>query len=137
MLSHVKQIPSLKGGGKATHFSMTLFKPGQLQMGNNKELVSRDIIQVVALQIKGNRQAKEILDAGLEDKAWDEMRIALEMGTAANEAGDYMLEDGLVCFRRQVWIPDNARLKLQVAYECYDSKVARHFGRDKTLEFMK
>ena len=81
-------------------------------MGNNKELVLQDIIQVAALQIEGNRWAKEILDARLEDKAWDEMRIALETGTAANEAGDYMLEDGLVCFRRWVWIPDNTRLKL-------------------------
>jgi len=46
--------PELEGGGKATHLSMTLFKPGQLQMGNNEELVSRDIIQVAALQIEGN-----------------------------------------------------------------------------------
>jgi len=73
----------------------------------------------------------------LKDKAWNEMRIALETGTAANEAGDYMLEDGLVCFRRQVWIPDNIRLKLQVAHECHDSKLAGHFGRDKTLELIK
>ena len=50
------------------------------------------------------------------------MRIALETGTMANEAGDYMLEDGLVCFRRWVWIPDNVRLKLQVAHECHKSK---------------
>jgi len=129
--------PELEGGGKATHLLMILFKPGQLQMRNNEELVSRDIFQVAALQIEGNRWAKEILDAGLEDKAWDEMRIALETGTAANETGDYMLEDGLVCFRRWVWISDNARLKLQVAHECDDSKVAGHFGRDKTLELMK
>jgi len=46
--------------------------------------------------------AKEILEAGLEDKAWNEKRIALEIGIAANKAGDYMLEDGLVCFRRRV-----------------------------------
>ena len=73
-------------------------------MGNNKELVSRNIIQVVALQIEGNRWAKEILEAGLEDKAQNKMRIALERSTVANEAGDCMLEDGLVCFRQQVWI---------------------------------
>jgi len=48
----------------------------------------------------------------LEDKAWKEMRIALETGTAANKAGDYMLEDRLICFRQWVWIPDNLRLKL-------------------------
>ena len=35
----------------------------------------------------------------MEDKVWNEMRIALETGTAANEARDYMLKDGLVCFR--------------------------------------
>ena len=38
-LSH-RTDPKLEGGGKATYLSMTLFKPGQLQMGNNKELVS-------------------------------------------------------------------------------------------------
>ena len=77
------------------------------------------------------------MEAGLEDKAWNEMRIALETGTIANEAGDYMLEDRLVCFRRRIWILDNARLKLQVAHEYHDSKVAGHFGRDKTLELIK
>jgi len=52
--------------------------------------------------MEGNRWAKEILEAGLEDKAWNDMRIALQTSTVANEARDYMLEDGLVCFRRQV-----------------------------------
>jgi len=34
------------------------------------------------------------------------MRIALETGTAMNEARDFILEDGLVYFRQWVWIPD-------------------------------
>ena len=48
-----------------------------------------------------------------------------------------MLEDGLVCFKRRVQIPDNVKLKLQVTHKCHDSKVASHFERDKTLELMK
>ena len=65
------------------------------------------------------------------------MRIVLEISTVMNKAGDYILEDGLVYFRQQTWIPDNARLKLQVIHKCYNLKVVGHFGRDKTLKLMK
>ena len=48
-----------------------------------------------------------------------------------------MWEDGLVCFRRRVWVPSDNSLKLKIARQCHDSKVAGYFGRDKTLELVK
>jgi len=129
--------PELEGGGKATHQVLDMFKPGQLQMEGRYDLLEARTVRIAALNVEENRWAKQIMDAGLQDKTWNELRIALETGTAQNEKGDYMLEDGLVCFKRRIWIPDDNALKVQVAMECHDSKVAGHFGRDKTLELMK
>ena len=57
----------LDGIGKATHLSIILFKPGQLQMNSNMELVLHDTIQITALQMEKNPWAKEILEVGMLD----------------------------------------------------------------------
>ena len=42
------------------------------------------------------------------------------------------LEDGLVLYKKRIYIPDSNDLKLTVTRQCHDAKVAGHFGRDKT-----
>jgi len=49
----------------------------------------------------------------------------------------YGLEDDMVTYKQCLYIFDNNSLKLKVTYQCYDTKVAVHFDRDKTLELMK
>jgi len=46
----------------------------------------------------------------------------------------YGLEDDMVTYERPLYIPDNNSLLLKVTYQCHNTKVAGHFGRDKTLE---
>jgi len=65
------------------------------------------------------------------------MRDALETGATVMNDEDYMLEDGLVCYRRRVWIPEDNGLKVKIARSYHDHKVAGHFGREKTLELIK
>jgi len=43
----------------------------------------------------------------------------------------------MVTYERRIYIPDSNALKLMVAHQCHDAKVAGHFGRDKTLDLMK
>ena len=43
----------------------------------------------------------------------------------------------MVIYERHIYIPDSNALKLKVAHQCHDAKVAGHFGRDKTLDLMK
>jgi len=49
----------------------------------------------------------------------------------------YGIEDEMVTYERRIYIPDSNALKLKVAHQCHDAKVAGHFGRDKTLDLMK
>jgi len=43
----------------------------------------------------------------------------------------------MVTYERHIYIPDSNSLNLQVAHQYYDTKVAGHFRRDKTLDLMK
>ena len=129
--------PELEGGSES-HPEITFFKPGQLQVAEGEEvLLTRQVVIMAATKVDELKWHKDIMTAGKADPEWDRIRIALETGTLAHGTEDYMLEDGLVCFRRRVWIPADTALKIKVTFESHDSKVAGHFGRDKTLELMK
>lgn len=45
-------------------------------------------------------------------------------------------EDGLLLREGLVYIPNNDGIKLQVLQNCHDSKVAGHFGQEKTIELV-
>jgi len=42
----------------------------------------------------------------------------------------------MVTYDRRIYIPDSNALKWKVAHQCHDTKVAGHFGRDKTLDLI-
>ena len=46
------------------------------------------------------------------------------------------LEDGLVLYKKRIYIPDSNDLKLTVTRQCHDAKVAGQFGSDKTMELI-
>ena len=78
---------------------------------------------------------KQVIEAGQEDPEWSRVKTALEKGESVNE--DYTLEDGMVCFRRCIWIPDDNSLRLLVANTSHDTKVVGHFGKHKTLDLIR
>ena len=130
--------PELEGGSESRRTVISLFKPGQLVMEPEDEVIlETKSVRVAALNVEDNKWAKEILEAGRGDPEWEELRRKLEIGERANLDDNITLEDDLVCFKRRVWVPNDNGLKLTIARWYHDSRVAGHFGRDKTLELMK
>ena len=61
--------------------------------------------------------------------------MALEKGVECSD--DYSLEDGMVCFRRRIWIPKENSLRLLVVNLSYDTKFARHFSKYKIIDIIR
>src|SRR5258706_12463783 len=128
--------PELERGDRNANLILTLFKPGQLQLNpNERVIVERNDLIVAALSVEESKWKKQIWEAGESDSKWKSIQKTLILGQKTDEG--YELEDNLVTYRRRLYIPDDNGLKLEVARECHDSKVAGHFGRDKTYELMK
>jgi hypothetical protein len=129
--------PELEGGSENPNLSIRMFKPGQLILEpGTEEIVTRQVMAVKALQTEESPWAKSIKEAGLKDPEWLRIRNALKIGSTVSAFNDYAIEDDLVTYKKRLYIPDDAALKLEVAHRCHDAKVAGHFGRDKTLELI-
>jgi len=92
---------------------------------------------VKASQVEESSWSKEILETGLLDQHWLGIRNTLKTGQDYPGLQHYGIEDEMVINERRIYIPDSYALKLKVAQQCYDAKVAGHFGRYKTLDLMK
>jgi len=130
--------PELEGEGEKQDLTIQMFKPGQFDLGESKELlVIRKVMAVKALETEESSWSKQILEAGLLDSDWSGIRNALVTGWSYERLEHYGLEDNLVTYECRIYVSESNALKLKVAYQCHDAKVAGHFGRDKTLELMK
>ena len=49
---------------------------------------------------------------------------------------NWELEDGLLYFKNRLFKPSNEELLTEIAQGCHDSKVAGHFGQEKTNELV-
>jgi len=47
-----------------------------------------------------------------------------------------MEKDGLLYYKNQLYIPNDGELQTTIAKGYHDSQVARHFGREKTVEIV-
>jgi len=130
--------PELETLGEKENLTIRMLKRGQFQLGENKEaLLTRHVMAVKASQVEESSWSKEILDAGLLDQHWLGIRNTLKTGQGYPGLQHYGIEDEMVTYERRIYILDSNALKLKVAHQCYDAKVAGHFGRDKTLDLMK
>ena len=46
------------------------------------------------------------------------------------------LEDGLVLYKKTIYIPDSDDLKVKATRQCHDVKMAGQFGRDNIMQFI-
>jgi len=46
------------------------------------------------------------------------------------------LEDGLLDYKNRLFIPSNEEILTEIAKGCHDSKVAGHFGQEKTIQLV-
>jgi len=130
--------PELEGEGEKEDLTIRMFKPGQFQLGKHEEaLLTRHVMAVKASQVEESSWSKEILEAGLLDQHWLGIGNALKTGQDYPGLQHYGIEDEMVTYERHIYIPDSNALKLKVAHQCHNAKVAGHFRRDKTLDLMK
>ena len=45
--------------------------------------------------------------------------------------------DGLLYYKRRLWIPNDARLRTRILMECHDAPTSGHLGKDKTIATVK
>lgn len=96
-------------------------------------MLTRQIMAVRALDREPTTLNKEILEAGELDPQWMSYKKELLAGKVYETLS---LEDGLVLYKKRIYIPNCNDLKLTVTRQCHDAKVAGHFGRDKTMELI-
>src|SRR5437762_1515114 len=134
-----------EGGSEHEHHAIQFLKPGQyVNTGEYiatlseavRELLVLDTERLAMLKVSHLEKGfvKRVVNAGSDDPEWSRIKDALERGETFHE---YSLEDGMVCYRRRIWIPDDNSLRLLVAGASHDTKVAGHFGKHKTLDLIR
>ena len=48
----------------------------------------------------------------------------------------WQIIDELIYYKNQLYIPNNAELRTQIANGCHDSQIVGHFGQDETIEIV-
>lgn len=79
---------------------------------------------------------KELLGGNMEDavaKAASELRNS---GAKSVRSAEWSLHNDLLQFRGKIYVPKNSELRRRIVEQHYDSKVAGHPGRWKTLELV-
>ena len=99
----------------------------------NQVILERRVMFIRVRSVASNQFADRIIKAGALDKQWTSYKIALESGRLIDNP---TFQDALVCYKNRIFIPDCKDLKLTVTRQAHDTKVAGHFGRDKTLELL-
>ena len=130
--------PELEGEGEKQDPMIHIFKAGQFQHDENAEaLLTCHIMVVKASQVEESSWSKEILKAGLLVQHWLGISNALKTGQGYPALQQYGREDKLVTYERRIYCPESNALKVKIAHQYQDGKVAGHFGRDKALDLMK
>ena len=135
--------PGEGGGGHENQPVQTFFKPGQLVVDDPMELdgdpevmpvVSKaSLAALTAVRFK-TEFLGQVRQAASEDDEYGETRKALQKEGITMWKGNLSLKDGLLYYKDRLWVP--AKLRLQVAQTEHDSKIAGHFGQDKTGELL-
>ena len=77
----------------------------------------------------------KVLTASENDKEWQERRAELER--LENEGKEFpknwQSSEGLLYYKNRLYIPENNELHTLIAKGCHDSRVAGHFGQEKTI----
>ena len=132
-------------GSEHEYHAIQFLKPGQyVDTGEYIATLSEAVCEVLVLDTKRLAMfkvshldkgfMKRVVDAGSDNPEWSCIKDTLEKGETFHE---YSLEDGMVCYRKRIWIPDDNSLRLLVAGTSHDTKVAGHFGKHKTLDLIR
>jgi len=74
----------------------------------------------------------------MEDENWMRGKEKLEILTKEEKElpKQWSISEGLLNYKDRLFIPDNKDLQTLIAKSCHHSKIAGHFGQEKTLEII-
>ena len=101
-------------------------------------LLSNAIIATAGLRKFEEDVLLSVKEAAMEDENW--MRRKEELETLTREEKElpkqWSISEGILYYRDRLFMPDNEDLQTLIAKSCHDSKIAGHFGQEKTLEII-
>lgn len=128
-----------EGGGSTDSQPVTrLFRDGQLDLDSLKTrdcqpmLSCASLSQIKKIQFDSNLLAK-IREAVRNDERY---RNTLTSVGTKNQNDSVEVVEGLLYYKGRLWVPEDNELRLIIAEVEHDSKVAGHFGIDKTIELI-
>jgi len=101
-------------------------------------MLSTAMIAAIQMHIIEASFLDRITMAGKEDDTLTAGKGELSQLKERGEAlpKHWELEDGLLYYKNRLFIPSKEELLMEIAKGCHDSKVAGHFGQEKTLELV-
>ena len=105
---------------------------------NEITMLSSAMIAAIQMQTMDDSFLDRIRTAGKEDDTWMARKGELHRLKEKREAlpKHWELEDGLLYYKNRLFFPSNEELLTEIAKGCHNSKVARHFGQEKTIELV-
>ena len=130
---HSEYAPLRGDSGSEFQPIHTVLKPSQLEMP--QEAIVCSAIQIKRLSVE--KFVPQFLDKvrslTKKDETYQEQLKNVRKGSFEKGLSE---EDGLLYYKGRLWIPNDQSLRQEIVNSEHDSKVAGHFGQDKTLELM-
>jgi len=101
-------------------------------------MLSSAMIAAIQMQTMEDSFLDRIRVARKEDDTWMAREGEFHRVKERREAlpTDWELEDGLLYYKGRLFVPSKEELLTEIAKGCHDSKVAGHFGQEKTIELV-
>jgi len=101
-------------------------------------MLSSAMIAAIQMQTMDDSFLDRIRAAGKEDDTWMARKRELHQLKERREAlpKHWKLDDGLHYYKGRLFVPSKEELLTEIAKGCHDSKVAGHFGQEKTIELV-
>jgi hypothetical protein len=108
------------------------------RLSDQKTMLSTEMIHAIQIQALDKTFLEKVKLAGEEDEGWkerkDELSRLMEKGKELPK--NWNLFDGLLYYKDRLFIPSNEPILTEIAEGCHDSKIAGHFGQEKTIELV-
>jgi len=135
-LSRCPAFTSREGGTTSTTTQEMLDKSQWLEI-STMELDIKDEYETIQISAMDVEQLLPEAKETIKEKAvLDERYRALCKQVSSGEVVDknFTMPDGLLCWKNRIYIPEG--LRQRVIQSEHDSKVAGHFGRERTMELL-
>src|SRR6267154_1533826 len=111
---------------------------GHPRLQEERTMLSTRLVVAAQMQTMDETFLERIRLAGKEDEEWTRRKEEI---TALKEAGkatpkNWELAKGLLYYKDRLYIPAVEEVQTEIAQGCHDSKVAGHFGQEKTIELV-